>query len=203
MDPPSDLLLSPCSYPYSCKLTFIFLQQDSSSLRVAVPSGLLSCHSGHKDRLSPSPRSLGRNIGHHSSSMETVSQRLCLSWCRTPWATIDSASGGRGEQESGLREALLGFWVAPEHLDCGSLRALLWSPCSTQVFMPRADTSLFSQVLLLSVVPQRCKALTAASPHCQQKTLLVPTSLTLLHVVCFMGYHEAGEDLQHSAFCVV
>jgi len=65
--------------------------------------------------------------------METVSQRLCLFWCRTLWATIFPASGGRAKQESGLREAVLGFWVVPKHLDCGSLRALLWSLCFTQV----------------------------------------------------------------------
>lgn len=134
--------------------------------------------------------------------MEIVIQRLCLSWCRTPWATTDPTSGGRGE-ESGLREAVLGFWVAPGHLDCGRLRALLWSLCFTQVVsVPRADTSLSSQVLLLPVVPWQCKALTAASPHHQRKTFLIPTLLTLLHVVCFVGCHEAGEDLQHSAFCV-
>lgn len=137
IDPPLDLLLSPCPYSYGCKLTLIFLQQDSLSHCMAVPSGLLSYHSDHKDRLNPFPGPLGRNTGHHSSSVERVSQRFCLAWCRAPWSTIDLTSGGRGEQESGLREAVQGFGVALRHLDCGSLRALLLSLCFTQVsFVP-------------------------------------------------------------------
>lgn len=93
----------------------------------------------------------------------------------------------------------MGFWVAPERLDCSTLRALLWCLCFRQVsFVPRADTFLSFQVLLLPAVPRRCKAFTAASPH--HMALLVRTLVTLLHVVCFMGYHEAGEDLQHFWF---
>lgn len=38
-----------------------------------------------------------------------------------------------GEKESCLRGAGLGLWVAPGHLDCGSLNALLLSLCYAQI----------------------------------------------------------------------
>lgn len=156
-----------------------------------------------KDRLRASPGPPGRNTGHHSSSMETVSQRLYLSRCRTLWATTDPTSGGRGEQESGLREAVLGFRFAPGHLGCGSLRALLWSLCFTQVSsVPAADTSLSSRVLSLPAMPQRTRLSQPLLPTARLRLCSYPPCSPQLLVICFMGYHKAGEDLQHSAFCV-